>query len=490
MTNVSQSSTVQSTVLPRADQPTTESDKFGAALRQAKASGRPADGEAQGSLPEATKQAMVERRLSPKDFVKSIESTTNGANVAKTLTAASNDGEINQVLSDLSPAELNTVAKELNESGLSQNEVNTLCNSIVSDGANPKNLAKLTEAFINNPPAQWMIPPQVGGPIVPPSHPPPLPPPPADLAATLESSIANRSSIATRVDYIQALRPEIETQAGVASAVGSVLTSLTGNPQGVDQAFRIFSNSPRELNDVLTAANGVGFADIVNAAATKGTGADTQAMVFQAATKAFTEIDSHFGLPTWVPLDPPDPPDIFGQNCLSALTNLIQSNPEGILESLNSSDSKQIAGQYSFGPPVVPGQALTAYAGAMLAHGDTKPLANLFQQLKSKMDNNNIDDPPNYQAATLLGYFVGAVDQAIADNNVSIATLSSLLGDIGSSVGPVGGVVEFIIQQFGQGQQSAVSQTLKELALSGASQGAQTAFGNELQKWPGTVTSE
>jgi hypothetical protein len=94
----------------------------------------------------------------------------------RVLDQASNNHQIDNVLSRLSSKELNTLAKELNEAGLSQNQLNKLCSSIVSGGASDANLAKLTQAFINNPPKNNNNP--LGGPVY-------SPPPPPNLASTL-----------------------------------------------------------------------------------------------------------------------------------------------------------------------------------------------------------------------------------------------------------------------------------------------------------------
>lgn len=134
--------------------------------------------------------------------------------------------------------------RALNGPGLSQNELDSLCNLIVSHGASGKNLASLPKAFINNPPVAIL------------SGPGTKTVPSPNLAATIESSIVNRASVEQRIDYIQALRLEIERQDGVAAVVGTVLLSFQGQRQGVKQAFGLFSSSPGELSAVLAADNG------------------------------------------------------------------------------------------------------------------------------------------------------------------------------------------------------------------------------------------
>jgi hypothetical protein len=382
MVNIARTSAVQHALPLQADQPKAEANKFETALREAKTSGKPAN-----TVPSPP---PGEGRNSSSQFVQSIESTTNGANVAKILTTASNDSDIDQVLSSLSQSELNRVAKELNGAGLSQNEVSELCNSIVSGGASGKgasdaNLAKLTQAFINNPPSytSWAL--KSSG----------LPidisvrPPPPDLALTLESLIAD-APVETAVAYLQALPPS-------------------------------------ELNAVLTADQGLNAIAFVNAAATTGADPNLQARVFQAATNALTEIPGwqNARVPLGAPI--PDSPTDIQQPLLGALTHLLESNPQGITAALQQQDPG--------------GEALTTYAEAMLGQPNSAALGKLFDALKfgpNKMpDPNYVNETgegnnsqlAQYQNAQILGYFVGAVQKAIANTANPDASGDQLIED-------------------------------------------------------------
>jgi hypothetical protein len=392
------------------------SDKSKATMRQRSSSA--ADGSQQGTKVsgnvrsphglDAGETVPLGKQLQADGFVNSIKSTANGADVARILTAASNAGEINQVLSDLSPPELNSVAKELN--GLSSYQQVTLCNSIVTHGASGANLAKLTKAFINNPPSSWTaksLATPIGG------APPLLP---LDLAASLESSVANGASAETRVDYIKALAPEIETNADVAGAVGTVLTSLNGNARAVNQAFGVFYKSPRELNAVLTADDGAQFVGIVNAAATKGAHPAMQAQVFRAATQAFTEIFA----PTPFQWDQPQPFDPEKPAALSALTSLLESNPQAVIYQLRGQD--------------LTGSALTTYVQEMVQRGDLPQLSTLVDKLRfgpGPIDPKNPDVYiEEYGNAEDLGYFFGAVSQGIQNLQNDNAADTQTMGNI------------------------------------------------------------
>jgi hypothetical protein len=452
MTKISHDATVEFASLARADQPATSRDEFGAAMRQAKASGNRAGaapmnqdnqaGQAGGRAtfaPAASIQAAVAgvaTALQTAGYVNSIKSASNGADVAKTLESASNAHDIDPVLSELSSSQLDTVSKQLNGSGLSKNDLSTLCNSIVSGGASGQNLARLNEAFINNPP-QPDIGSLVTGPLI--SN----KPAPVDLASTLASAVAGRASVGTRVDYIRALGPTAATSGAAASVVGTVLASLRGNPQGVYQAFSSLAKTPAVLNAVLGASQGKLLAGIVNAAATKGVDPGLQATVFQSATQAFAALEQASKRQEGLPSPPPPLTDGLRKQDLAALTNLIESNPQGIVHELNLQDQDNKGGG-------VKGQALTTYAAGMLAAGDAKQMGYLLDQLRfgPGMNNDGYINAPanNYQNAQALGYFVGAFEKATAQNNGSdvytvIGNAAGLLG-----VTPTGLVVGSPIQ--------------------------------------------
>jgi hypothetical protein len=408
-------------------------------------------------------------------FANALATSAVGGDVATFLTAVSGAGDISSVLSYLNTSDWNTLAKKLEgpvpvmlndgqvlNDPVDDDQRSTLFNAIAKGGATSQQLADLSNALGSVPDGS-----------------PDFHLNKSSWVEALASSVAKFSPDGTKVDYIKGIQPEIETQAGIASSVGTVLASLKGNSQSVNEAFGLFDKSPGELHDVLTANNGTLFTGIVNAAAT-GTDANTQMNVFGAATQAFRELG--FEGNAWGAS-----PNV---NALNALTNLIESNPEGIVQSLYKKDqAPRIDSQNALNPPVLPGQTLTDYAGDMFALGQTKQLANLFNQLKSYMDNDSNDTPPNYHAATLLGYFVGAVDQAVANNNADITNYWTFVGDLSAGIPLVGGIPDYALQTHGQDSQSAVAQTLKSAAGYGASQGAQSAFLNELElNWPSSVT--
>jgi hypothetical protein len=140
-----------------------------------------------------------------------------------------------------------------------------------------------------------------------------------------------------------------------------------------------------------------------------GTDPKLQAEVFVAATKALTEMPNWQGLP-----EGPDPgtggTKDSAKPLLDALTKLVESNPQGIMAALNHQASQQ-QGVGGLDPH---GQALTNYAEAMFDRGNGAQMTKLFDELGGNDPSYVNNSANNYQNAQSLGYFVGAVQKAIA----------------------------------------------------------------------------
>jgi hypothetical protein len=353
------------------------------------------------------------------------------------LNNASKNHQINNVLTQLSPSELTSLDRLIDQplqpsnSGPptpdpqpgppppgfplpGQDARNALFKSMAQGGASAANLAKLTKSLNN------------GG-----------------DAAGVAAAVSSRSSD-FKLDYIKGLTPETfppgfigpiprgatRAPAGQtaldpnsAVAVGNVLANLKGDPAAVNQAFNDLTD--KQLNAVMQAginsgSDTVGLSAIINAAATD-THDGTKARVFTLAAQA-------------------NGPNNAGQ-AVGALTNLLETDPQGIINDVQLRDES--------------GVALTAYAQAALGQGSAPTWKDKSGQdltgsqvLGLLLSQLRLGSPPNqnhlttstgtdsigqkfYGNAYNLGYFVGAVVKADQnrsnDANANAQTLNTIV---------------------------------------------------------------
>lgn len=351
----------------------------------------------------------------------SLLATGAVANVIAMLTAASNHGQINQLLDHLSPGQIDTLGQDLDhllaDRRVSDKQLGELFDAIAKGGADYQQLYRLSHGLSSDGLSDA-----------------------SPNVIALANSVAHHSSSGTKLGYIQALAPGMTRDPTTAVAVGNVLASLKGNPTDVETAFDYLIKNKQLIHVMKVAVaspqsdDSVGLSAIINAASTipstaSVTGGDhTKAQVF--GDGAQVNGTSNQG------------------NALGALTSLLATDPEGILYQLMSSEA---AAQPA-------GGALTTYAQALIEKGSakiwgsetaTKVLAGLYARLRFGQTINRSD--PNaylnynpedarglqqYQHAKVLGYFVGSLQNAGKNANSGNATADDIINAVGALLGP------------------------------------------------------
>jgi hypothetical protein len=417
-----------------------------------------------------------------------LNALNNGSDVSGLLTAASTEGEIPQVLAS-GNLNYNHLAQALDSSGLfnpglSQNDRDTLFNTIVANGATANELVSLSNAFnkLND----------------------------TNSTANIEGlaqAIANPDNHAlpqTKIGYIEGLAPQVSGQGSTAQAsgleststpgntqayaVGAVLASMGDDPrvntQQIDQLFNDLENSGK-LSAVMAAGvaniqvvgrgGGSSHFDasqldgIINAAA-RGADPYVKSRVFNYGANAINYIQEQYGwaeqaLPSTV--NDPAVPTIT-----SALTNLLNSDPRGI-----------VAQQYHQSGA---GTAMTTYMSQMIKEGKSAAIAEILKPLLTGPDPQHVtpeqylnqQTSAGYTHADELGFLVGAIEAGVYKNNQDATTTTNTITNILTTATGVG-------LTFGPGNKAlanalkATNTIASAAAKQQASQIAKAAFGED-----------
>lgn len=326
-----------------------------------------------------------------KSFSQDGSDLDTSANVVGVLTAASNAGEMKQVVQDLNlgPAGLKTVANDL---------------------ANPKSGASDTTRL--------------------------------NFIQALRPYIGKKRGAASAVGTV--LLSFKGDSKGVTKAL-DLFSSKPGQP----------GDSPGQLSDILGADEGDRFVALVNLAATDTDDPDAQATVFTAgaAIASNSTHNALDAAPVYqrdgglIPASAASAWRATATSQLNALTNLLggnpnkngaaNSNPSQIVRVLQQRGDAGVGQTFPFstsGPAINKDTVLTSYINDMMDLDNNQPITRLFTLLRFGPDNKDdyVYDSDNAES---LGYFVGAVQNVIGQQTSSEVQNYSFFSDFSSIFG-------------------------------------------------------
>lgn len=235
-----------------------------------------------------------------------------------------------------------------------------------------------------------------------------------------------------------------------ARAIGTVLASLAGDPEGLRQAIEPLT--PDQLNAVVGASmkmtsrqgatpggatlpvysfDDTGINAILDAVATSDD-PGLKARVFASAAKALQQVQGVDGILT--------PSVDAGQTATSIakhMTSLLRSDTRGIVSELETSDAT--------------GDAITPWTRQMLAAGRAEELNAVVGDLRNGPHGDAITYLSDRKAAVDLGYMIGGIAAGLHSLQASArdeaALLSKILGLGYGQIPQVGSVVSFASEQ-------------------------------------------
>lgn len=346
------------------------------------------------------------------------------------LVASLTPEERNELVSNLSDDELKNWTQEIDglNGSLTANERQELYNDL-AEGLDGEQLTRLVEAFDGSP----------GG------------------RQALGDAVAAHASPEAKIAFIDATKDSIDGEYSATLGrdgnaetvvIAKVLASLSGDQAAFDEAIKSLSQG--QLEDVLAVGLGRNYvADptgytagtyyfepsaalgIIEAAA-NSSDVQVKGAVFAAATEHFNTLEGQT-------------PDAA---YTEALTQLIQSDPSGLVNELQSRTD-------------VTGGSLAAYAKEMINSGNEQDLQNLLVQMQQGNDGTgnafeNFSDPA---FARNLGFMTGAIAAAINSITGDAQAQADMLGNIfgvGFGLGGMANPPAGVIATVGNGITSAI----------------------------------